>query len=156
MATNGYQHLSNSMHGTTSGAIAVRFMSNPRTIESQPNSNSTPATYYSTEQPSLKSPRSSVGVELDLRILAAAKTEIITGNAPSKSSPSPAPFVIVRRSGTSASFGALIVVKDQHWIEARQNLTFEQDASGEYLIKGPHVLDRFSNDNNFDLDHQIR
>jgi hypothetical protein len=155
-ATNGYQHLTNTMHGTTSDAIGARFVSSPRTIKSESESNSTPATYYSTKSPSPKPLIPGAKVELDLQMLPAVKTEIITGNAPSKSSQSPVPFMIVRRSGTSASFGALIAVKDEQPAATQQHFTFEQDASGQYVIKGPHFSDRFSNYEKLDLHHDVK
>lgn len=155
-ATNGYQHLSNTMHEETPDAIAVRFVSSPRTIQSESESNSTPATYYSAKPPSPKPAAPGTKVELDLQMLSHAKTEVITGNAPSKSSQSPVPFVIVRRSGTSASFGALITVKDEQMTDTQHRLTLEQDATGQYVIKGAHFSDRFSNNENLDLHHYVK
>ena len=155
-ATNGYQHLSNTTHGVTSDAIAVRFVSGPRRIQSKSESNSTPATYYSAKPPSPKPIIPGTKVELDLQMLPAAKTEVITGNAPSKSSQSPVPFVIVRRSGTSASFGALIAVKDEQVTDTQQHLTLEEDPAGQFSVKGPHLSDRFSNNEELDLHHYVK
>ena len=153
-AQNGYQHLSNLMHATTSDAIDVRFVSSPRIARSEPESNSTPATYYSSKPSS--QPRSAPGakVELDLQMLPAEKTQVMTGNAPSKSSQSPVPFVIVRRSGTASSFAALIAVKDE--ATYRQSLRFGRKASGQYTIDGLHFSDSFSNDEKVDLHHHAK
>jgi hypothetical protein len=152
---NGYQHLSNTMHGATSDAIAVRFVSIPRTTNSESESNSTPATYYSTKPLPPKPSTPGAKIEVNLQMLPVAKSEVITGQAPSKSSQSPVPFVIVRRSGTSASFEALITVRDEG-ITNRQHLRFEHNISGRYSIDGPHFSDTFSDNEKLDVHHYAK
>lgn len=154
-AQNGYQHLTNTMHGSTSDAVAVRFVSTSQTTHSESESNSTPATYYSTKPPSPKLSTPGAKIELNLQMLPVAKSEVIIGKAPSKSSQSPVPFVIVRRSGISASFEALITVSDEG-VTDRQRLRFEHNVSGKYTIDGPHFSDSFSNNERLDLHHYVK
>ena len=152
---NGYQHLADTMHGATSDAIAVRFVSAPRTTQSESESNSTPATYDSTKPASPKLSTAGAKIELNLQMLPVATSEIITGNAPSKTSQTPVPFVIVRRSGTSASFEALISVSDEGGAD-RQHLSLEHNMSDQYTIDGPHFSDSFSNNEKLDLHHYVK
>jgi len=151
--TNGYQHLSETLHGQTSGAITTHFISTPQAPHSESESNSTPATYYSSK-PSFRdqtAPREKV--ELHLQMLPSVNSEVITGRAPSRSSASPIPFLIVRRSGMSASFGALITVNEEKK-GVSPGLTLEQNNSNEFLIRGSGVIDTFFRGGRLSLKHR--
>jgi hypothetical protein len=150
-AANGYQHLSNSLHGTTSGNISVRFVSaNEKSTPEEHESNSTPATYKSSAAPS-REPATEKEVELDLQMLPAPATEVVIGNAPSRNYPSPVPFVIVRRSGTTATFATLLTMPDKRNADLRAHITLTQTAPDRYRIEGPSFSDSFADEDRFDL-----
>jgi hypothetical protein len=150
-AANGYQHLSNSLHGTTSGNISVRFVSaNEKSTPEEHESNSTPATYKSSAAPS-REPATEKEVELDLQMLPAPATEVVIGNAPSRNYPSPVPFVIARRSGTTATFATLLTMPDKRNADLRAHITLTQTAPDRYRIEGPSFSDSFADEDRFDL-----
>jgi len=155
-AANGYQHLSNGMHGTTSDAIAIRYVSNQRSTTQGHDSNSSPETYRSGVTSLPKPPPQTANVELDLQMQPAPLTEIFTGDAPSRSSLSPVPFVIVRRSGTSAAFATLLSISDEGSTDVTRRITLTQTTSGRYQIDGPSFSDSFLDENNFDFQHHVK
>jgi hypothetical protein len=154
-AMNGYQHLSNGMREVTSGMINARFvdLKQQKAITRESESNSTPATYQSgavhLPEPAIQTAK----INVDLQMLPAAMSEVFTGEAPSRSSQSPVPFVIVRRSGTSANFAALLTVTGGQPGEAHPHVTLKQVSTGQYRIEGPGFADDFSADGNLNLQH---
>jgi hypothetical protein len=156
-AANGYQHLSNTMRGSTADAIAIRFAgSSQRSIAHETDSNSTPATYRSNSSPMPGTLERNSKFELDLKMLPAPMTEVVTGNAPSKSSQSPVSFVIMRRSGTSATFVTLLTITGGQPADMRQRTKLLQNTPGGYRIEGAGFSDDFSSKDNFDLQHHLK
>jgi hypothetical protein len=153
--TNGYQHLSDSMRQVTSGMINTRFvdLKQQRAITRVSESNSTPATYQSGKAHLPEPKIQNANIKVDLQMLPAAASEVFTGKAPSRSSQSPVPFLIVRRSGTSANFAALLTVTSGQAADIHQPVIFKQRAPGQYRIEGPGFSDDFSTDGNLNLQH---
>ena len=156
-AQNGYEHLSNTKHIVTSDALAIHFYVSGESALPDSVSNSTPATYRSVTPSSVASAsQPSAQVEVDLRMLPALGTEVITGEAPSRDIRAPVPFVLVRRSGQTATFAALITTYDSGGAKLQQNVTFTQTSSGRYQISGPHFSDSFSAQGDLDFHHQAK
>ncbi|NUQ29451.1 MAG: alginate lyase family protein [Acidobacteriaceae bacterium] len=151
---NGYQHLGNSNEGITSKAIAVRFISQTADVH-EPVSNSTPATYRSNDALQPRSKVQSSNIELNLQMLSAPATEVIIGDAPARGSKNPAPFVLVRRSGTSATFATLLTAADEQTSGTTRKITFKQTARGKYQVEGPGFSDIFSAGESFNLQHRV-
>jgi hypothetical protein len=156
---NGYQLLSNSMHGTTSNSVSVHFVSNnknERSIAEEHDSNSTPATYRSSAESASKAAMQNVKAELNLLMLPAPGSEVVTGEAPSKSTPSPVPFLIVRRSGTTATFATLLSIPNEHQPGLAPGTIVTQTAPGHYQIEGRGFSDSFTDEGNFDFQHNSK
>jgi hypothetical protein len=97
-----------------------------------------------------------VMAELNLLMLPAPGAEVVTGEAPSKSTPSPVPFLIVRRSGTTATFAALLSIPNEHQPGLAPGTIVTQTAPGHYQIEGLGFSDRFTDEGNFDLRHNSK
>jgi hypothetical protein len=144
-AQNGYQHLANVQSGRTSGTIAVRFVSQAQKMGAEKSdSNSTPATERAGTMRPENREKPGATVDLDLQMLAAPMSDVIIGDAPSKSSPSPVPFLLVRRSGTAAAFGTLLEPSDKPAAGQGPRLKLEEIEPGQYRIQGPEFSDTFS------------
>jgi oligo-alginate lyase len=155
--TNGYQHLSDSLHGITSDALSVRFVSDKeRATPEEHESNSTPATYRSiTNQPSKLKTRTAK-VELNLQMLPAPATEVITGKAPSRSSPSPVSFLIVRRSGLTSSFITLLSTSSDLNSDPARRPKITQITGTSYRVESPGFSDIFVDGDQFDFKHRLK
>ena len=137
--TNGYQHLSHVKRGSTSDLLTVRFVTEKKqSDEAHSDSNSTPATLDSA--PRLASDDRPMHADLQLQMLASPGTELLTGDAPTRSSQVPVPFIIARRSGKETSFITLLGVSQEPASGLR--LTRRQD--GQLQIEAAHWVDTFS------------
>jgi hypothetical protein len=147
--TNGYQHLSDVKHGTTSGDIATRFIADRKPSPIAGESDSTPATYDSAP------PRRSAETaheELNMQMLGSPGTEVFTGGGPSRDSQIPVPFVIVRRLGTTITFITLLVPSDGSAPEMR----LKQTVNGQFQIESAGSVDTFSDTKGFAFEHHVR
>ncbi len=136
---NGYQHLEHVKRGTTSDAVTFHFAAIKRpSEEAHADSNSTPATYSS----ALRTARSvkPEHAALQLQMLPSPATEVFTGDAPTSSSQVPVPFVIVRRSGTAATFATLLVPSG----DATPEVKLEQTGDGQFKVESAGSVDVFS------------
>jgi hypothetical protein len=151
-AANGYQHLAHVKHGTTSGALMFRFAADKRPFEEEAHadSNSTPATYNSAQW--LAHSEKPEHAELQLEMLPSPATEVFIGEAPTRSSQSAVPFVIVRRSGTSVTFVTLLAPSDGLTPE----MHLKQTGSGQFEIESAGSLDIFSDTKGFKYQHRER
>jgi hypothetical protein len=146
--TNGYQHLSHVMHGSTPDDIATHFVADRKPAPVASESDSTPATYDSAPRPK----SDTAHAELDLQMLGAPATEVFTGGGPSRDSQTPIPFVIVRRSGISTTFVTLLVPSGGPTPEVR----LKQIGEDQFEVESAGSVDTFSDAKGFKLQRHAR
>jgi hypothetical protein len=149
--TNGYQHLSRVKHGTTSDLLTVRFRADKKpSEETRADSNSTPATIDSAPRPT--GPAKPVHAELQLQMLPSPATEVFTGDGPTRSSQIPVPFVIARRSGTTAAFVTLLTPSGG----PAPQIHVKQTGDGQFQIEAAGWVDTFSDAKGLNFQHRVR
>jgi hypothetical protein len=148
---NGYQHLAHVKHGTTSDALMLHFAADKQpSEEAQADSNSTPATYNSAQW--VRHSERPEHAELQLEMLPSPATQVFTGDAPTRSSQSPVPFIIVRRTGTTETFVTLLTPS----AGAPTNLHIRKMADGRFQIESAASVDTFSDTKGFAFEHHVR
>ena len=150
-AANGYQHLEHVKHGTMSDALMLHFAADKRpSKEAHAESNSTPATYNSAQwiAPSEKPEHA----ELQLEMLPSPATEVFIGDAPTKNSPSPVSFVIVRRSFRTGMFVTLLTPS----AGAAPNVHITKRGDGQFQVESADSVDTFSDTKGFAFQHHMR
>jgi hypothetical protein len=147
---NGYQHLSHVKHGTTSDVIMLNFAADKRpSEEAHADSNSTPATYNSaTGNVHSEKPEHA---ELQLEILPSPATEVLVGDAPSRNSQSPVPFVIARRSLMTGTFVTLLTPS----AGASPGLHIRKTGGAQFQIESADSVDTFSDVKGFAFEHHL-
>lgn len=152
-ASNGYQHLSNVVHGSIATDVKVRFEAEHKPSVSNSDSNSPPATYDS-------APRhistEVTHAQLALQMLGAPETEVFTGNAPSRESPTPVPFVVVRRTGTSVTFATLLSTSGTFPPTGKMAPRLSQTSDGTFQVETPESVDVFSTENEDKFQHRVK
>lgn len=142
--SNGYQHLSHVMRGDTSSDIALRFIAERKPSTLNLDSNSPPATYNS-------APRhvstETAHAQLTLQMLGAQATEVFTGNAPSRESQTPVPFIIARRTGTSVTFATLLATSGHISPDGNTAPHLRKTSDGSFSIETAQGIDSFSIEN---------
>jgi hypothetical protein len=146
--TNGYQHLSQVIHGITSDEITTRFVADRKPSPIAGESDSTPATYDSAPRPKAEVAHA----ELAVQMLGSTETEVFTGGSPSRDSQTPVPFVIVRRSGTAATFVTLLVPSGGTTPEVH----LKQTGDGQFEVESAGSVDTFSDAKGFTFQRHAR
>lgn len=156
-AANGYDYLHNVKRGESSDAIQLAFVANPSASQFvvEHETNSVAATHLarglSSPLPAAEDPE----VRLALQILGAPGTTIFTGDAPGPDLRIPVPFVIVRRSGTSATFVTVLATSTQQSAGVASRITLQQIGEDRYMIGGTNFSDTFVDGVTFSLEHHM-
>lgn len=144
--SNGYQHLLHVMHGDNAAGLMLDFAAERKPSVTNLDSNSPPATYDSAPR---HTSTETAHAQLTLQMLGAPKTEVFTGDAPSREAQAPVPFVVVRRTGTSITFATLLSTSGTFVSadETAPRLSTTED--GSFQVETTEGVDLFSTVNGF-------
>jgi hypothetical protein len=151
--TNGYQHLQHAMHGDTATDLTLRFVAQRKPSAADSESNSTPATYDSAPR---HESAETTHAELALQMLGAPGTEVFTGDAPSRESQVPVPFVVVRRTGISIIFATLLSTSGAALSTGNTAPRLSKTEGGNFQIDTAEGVDVFSTVNGDEFQHKAK
>lgn len=151
--TNGYNRLQDNTRGETSDDIHLRYIADP--AQSKQDKDAV-ASYREPTPIRPSAPPSQKEVELDLQMLASSDTQVLTGEAPGPDLRIPVPFVIIRRSGTSATFAALLTTSLYQPTSKLPNITVRRLDSNRFQIEGSNFSDIFVDGSSFEFSHRTK
>jgi hypothetical protein len=152
-AANGYQHLLHVMHGDSAADLNLHFVAERKPSISNLDSNSPPATYDSAPR---RTPTETTHAQLALQMLGIRATEVFTGDAPSRESQVPVPFVIVRRTGTSVTFVTLLTTSGQSSAIGDAVPKLSETGNGVFQVVSVKGVDSFSLEKGFTFRHTAK
>ncbi len=153
---NGYGHLLNVQSGETANEIDVRFVADPAQSKQD---NEGKIAVASSEPGSSRGSKGAVQrreIELNMSVLPAPATQVLAGQAPGPDLKINVPFVIVRRSGISATFASILATSPRPPASAADAIRLKQIDDSHYLIEGPNFSDTFTNGGQFEYRRQPR